>query len=101
MIYTSRYLLATLLVLGSLAALYLLPVRRLLHYVWVYYQVAIVVAVVVIPVAYMLRVVFLKTMYALTAASQPAKQVLADSHPAANQAYPAAKPLPSTNVLLS
>ena len=100
MIYASRYLLATLLVLGSLAALYLLPVRRLLHYVWVYYQVAIVVAVVVVPVAYMLRVMFLKIMYALTAAPQPDEQVLAESSPTANQAYSAAKPLPAAKALL-
>ncbi len=94
MIYASRYLLVALLTLSGLAALYFLPIRRLLHYVWVYYQLAIVIAVVVVPVLYMLRVLVLKTIYAVAAQlPQSDKQAPAEAALVSNSPFPAPEPL--------
>ncbi len=57
MIYATRHLLVPLLIISSLVALYFLPILLLVHYLWLYCQVAIGITVVLIPALYLVRAV--------------------------------------------
>lgn len=100
MIYSLRYLLATLLVISSFAALHFLPLSQLAHYVWVYYQFAVVVAVLLIPLLYLLRVLVLKTFYALAPKTSLEEDYAAAAELASHQAQPLAEAQPQPEWLL-